>query len=494
MIYSRDTLSSIFLHQNTFLYVANKSKQCIQLYYSSGLPLNIFTKQFGNDYLHNTNFIQNPNKIYIDNNSLLYICNNDCNITRFNLQHNCTLEGFGTKDYLDRSLLHLNPIDISIKEDQRICILYQSSQNSFKIGIYTYDGEKINIIDLDQIGIPHIYFHHENSYLYLLDNYIFSKYDKNGIPTNFTDDEYGNSKQMIQFNQKKILSTQFLHNNKFLIFSSPLSTQTKYITTHLYDFKNTFSEIYSIRIDVELHQPELSSFYFDTSNSYLYILSTGNIHTFQLPDFLTKESNQQIREEDKNVYSIQLPISYDPQSNYIPTTNIEVIQFLCSKQSIYKKLLTGYTLSNQYLNENKEYALFYYDFHTKETHKIHSYELIFILQSKFLLNIHQYQNDPFIQKYPQHFSMERKNFAFYQSRKQLYLAILQTYKEALLYQNLCNDLQKVLFYDDYLNLTDNIQLFFSIQDPFLFPRLHKSQLKANYNKKQCIIINQSLIK
>ena len=102
MIYSRDTLSSIFLHQNTFLYVANKSKQCIQLYHSSGLPLNIFTKQFGNDYLHNTNFIQNPNKIYIDNNSLLYICNNDCNITRFNLQRNCTLEGFGTKDYLDR--------------------------------------------------------------------------------------------------------------------------------------------------------------------------------------------------------------------------------------------------------------------------------------------------------------------------------------------------------------------------------------------------------
>ncbi len=70
--------------------------------------------------------------------------------------------------------------------------------------------------------------------------------------------------------------------------------------------------------------------------------------------------------------------------------------------------------------------------------------------------------------------------------------ILQTYKEALLYEDLSVKINKVLVYDDYLNLTDNIQLVFDIHIPLLFPRIPQDELKKFYNKNQTIILNKAL--
>lgn len=471
MIFTRDLISSIFIDNNVFLYIANKTKNCIQLYHSSGLPLNIFNKQFGNDYLYDLNKIQNPIKIFIDKKKHLYVCNETHNVTQFDLNRSCIPLPFRNNDYIDSSLLHLQPIHISVKEDERICVLYSINNHNFgeKVGIYTYDGTKIHIIDLTKINIQSSFIHFHHSYLYLynnIDNSIL-KFDKNGINTNFIGDEYGNEKCTLK-NKKQVIYIQFLEKSlRFFIIDKELNI-------HFYDLNGEKYLGYSPQI-IPISTPY--SFYLDEESSYLYIYQSSCIEVIQL--------------ENDSIYNIQLPISYHSQSNYIPTTNMEVIQFLCSKKTIYKKILDGYKLSNQYLNENKQYFSMYYDYYTEINHKIHSYELIFILQSKFLFDFTNYQNDPFIIKYPQHFEGKEK-FHYYQSKKKLYLSILQTYKEALLYQKLSEDLHKILIYDDYQNLTDNIKLIFNIDDIYLFPRVHKSQLKGIYNKKQCIIINKSL--
>ncbi len=72
-IFTRHIISSIFVYKNDYIYVANQTLNAIQLYHSSGLPLNIFTKQYGNDYLKDENAINAPIKIYIDSNDFLYI-------------------------------------------------------------------------------------------------------------------------------------------------------------------------------------------------------------------------------------------------------------------------------------------------------------------------------------------------------------------------------------------------------------------------------------
>ncbi len=479
MIFSRDIISSIFIYKKNFIYVANKTKNCIQLYHTSGLPLNIFTREFGNDYLHGLNAIDNPSKIYIDQNDLLYICNYNHNVTLFDLNRHLCQIAFYTKspsdEYLDTSLLHLNPIDICVKVDERIFVLYK---NPHKIGIYNYQGEKIHRIEFNQnqltsqlqfnhvsISIEPQFIHYHNSYLYLYNSIdqSYIKYDKNGIITNFDNDEYGHKRFKVGDN---IIYSQLIHTDSLLF------TINHRHQINIYDLSGNKVE-HNFTHNIQTVQP---SSYFDIESSIFYYYDKQYIQSIQ----------EETETETKSI------ISYDPQSNYVPTTNIEVIQFLASKKSIYKKIIDGYRLSNQYLNENKEYILYYYDYISKQNYKIPSYELIFILQSKFLMDQNQYKNDPFIQKYPQHFLVYSQQYTHYQSKRKLHLAILQSYKEALLYQKLCDDLHKILTYDDYLNLTDNIKLIFHIQDPYLFPRLHNSQSKGIYNKKQCVILNQSL--
>lgn len=476
-IFTRDIISSIFVYQSQFVYIANQSKNCIQLYHQSGLPLNIFTKTYGNDYLQNYNAIQKPTKIFIDKNNFLYVCNQNHNITLFNLNNSLLQISFHTKlpsnDYLDTSLLHLQPIDISIKENERIFVLYS---NPYKLGIYTYDGDKIHTIEFDTHIIPNFIQYYNNFlYLYNTNKHSFHKYDKNGICTNFIGDDFGNETLNIDIKKNnKILFIQFLHKYKsffiidhhynILLYDIEGYIQNNIFITSILSFIPNPSDLYHL------------SFYYHEENDLLYIYNTNYILTIHL--------------DKKDAQYQESIISYDPLSNFVPTTNIEVIQFLCSKKSIYKKILDGFQHSKQYLHENKEYFIFYYDYIQKQTFKIPSYELIFILQNKFQLSLQDYKNDPFIQTYPQHFPHEKYNF--YQSKKKLYNVILQTYKEALLYQKLCDDLQKVLFYDDYKNLTDNIQLIFYIHDPFIFPRVYQSEQKGTYNKKQCVIMNKSL--
>lgn len=475
-IFTRNIISSIFIYKNDYIYVANQTLNAIQLYHSSGLPLNIFTKQFGNVMLKDLNAIDKPMKIIIDSNDYLYICNYNHNITLFDLNYDVSQIAFKDKDlsndYLDSQSLHLNPIDIVVKENERIIVLYA---NPYKCGIYNYEGDNINFITFQENQIPKSLFYND-SYIYIIynDNSSIRKYDKNGVNTNFIGADYGNESLHMSIPKNKILYTQYLNNNQILVID--INYQLYMYDTEGYLLNNdNVNNKFQINI---LDKNSISSFFYNTEESILYVYNQKYIHKISI-DF-KKESYQKLN----------YAISYTPKSQYVPTNNIEALQFLANKKELYKKILKGYVDSKQYLNENKEYKFVCYDYFTNSNIVIPSYEFIFILQQKFLYGLQDYLNDPFIQKYPQHFMKE--NYVYYQSKRDLYIRVLQTYKEALLYEDLCTKLEKVLVYDDYLNLTDNIQLIFDIKIPLLFPRIPQDELKRAYNKNQAIILNKSL--
>ncbi len=479
-IFTRNIISSIFVYKNDYIYVANQTLNAIQLYHSSGLPLNIFTKQFGNVMLKDQNAIDKPMKIMIDSNDFLYICNYNNNITLFDLNYDLSQIGFADKDvcndYLDSQSLHLNPIDIAVKESERIIVLYSKP---YKCGIYNYEGEKINFITFQDHQIPQSLFY-ENSYIYIIynQNSSIQKYDKNGVTTNFIGSEYGNESLHTNVSKNKIIYTQYLPSKKQILLIDINHN------LYIYDIEG-YLVVDKFQINI-LDKNCVTSYYFDEINVVLYVYNQKYVYKIKV-DYKkhTFDDSLQLK-VDKLNYSI----SYAPQSQYVPTTNMEALQFLGSKKEIYKKILKGYTQSNQYLNENKEYKFVYYDYFTNSNIIIPSYELIFILQQKFLYNLQDYLNDPFIQKYPQHFM--KTNYIYYQNKREFYIRVLQTYKEALLYEDLYKKLEKVLVYDDYLNLTDNIQLIFDIKIPFLFPRIPQDELKKSYNKNQAMILNKAL--
>ena len=443
--------------------------------------------------LKDQNAIDKPMKIIIDNNDFLYICNYNNNITLFDLNYDLSQISFIDKDvsndYLDPSSLHLNPMDIAVKENERIIVLYSQP---YKCGIYNYEGEKINFITFQEDQIPQSLFY-EDSHIYIVynDNASIQKYDKNGVTTNFIGTDYGSETLNTIIAKNKIVYTQLCWipfgehrvagSRQYLDSKKGILLIDLNHNLYIYDIEGYL--VYNDNLNDKFHINILdrncvSSYFNDETNSILYIYHQKYIYKIKI-DFKTQTFEK-----------INFAISYAPQSQYVPTTNIEALQFLASKKELYKKILKGYKDSNQYLNENKEYKFVYYDYYTHSNIIIPSYELIFILQQKFLYTLTDYLNDPFIQKYPQHFM--KTNYNYYQSKRQLYIRILQTYKEGLLYEDLCKKLEKVLVYDDYLNLTDNIKLIFDINIPLLFPRIPQDELKKSYNKNQAIILNKSL--
>ncbi len=473
-IFTRHIISSICLYKNDYIYVANQTLNAIQLYHSSGFLLNIFTKKIGNDYLKDENAINAPIKIYIDNNDFLYVCNYNNNVTLFDLNYGTNQISFSDKDlsndYLDPSSLHLNPIDIAVKESERIIVLYA---NPYKCGIYNYEGEKINFISFNQnMEIPKGLFYND-SYIYIVYNNDSSiqKYDKNGVITNFIGSDYGSEKLNMIVKKNSILYTQYLISKKQIFIID--------INHNLYIY-DTEGYLIKEKLNISfLNKNNVTTYYFDEVQYILYVYNDKYIYKIKV----NFENNNNTFEK------LNYNISYAPQSHYVPTTNMEGLQYLGSKKDLYKKLLKGYSDSKQYLNENKEYKLVYYDYFVNNNIIIPSYELIFILQQKFKYILNDYLNDSFIQKYPQHFTKE--NYKYYVNKRELYMRILQTYQEALLYQSLYEKLNKVLVYDDYLNLTDNIQLLFDIPVQ-LFPRITNDELRKSYNKKQAIILNKAL--
>ncbi len=474
-IFTRHIISSICLYKNDYIYVANQTLNAIQLYHSSGFLLNIFTKKIGNDYLKDENAINAPIKIYIDNNDFLYVCNYNNNVTLFDLNYGTNQISFSDKDlsndYLDPSSLHLNPIDIAVKESERIIVLYA---NPYKCGIYNYEGEKINFITFDHTSnsIPKGLFYND-SYIYIVYNNDSSiqKYDKNGVITNFIGSDYGSEKLNMIVKKNSILYTQYLISKKQIFIID--------INHNLYIY-DTEGYLIKEKLNISfLNKNNVTTYYFDEVQYILYVYNDKYIYKIKV----NFENNNNTFEK------LNYNISYAPQSHYVPTTNMEALQYLGSKKDLYKKLLKGYSDSKQYLNENKEYKLVYYDYFVNNNIIIPSYELIFILQQKFKYILNDYLNDSFIQKYPQHFTKE--NYKYYVNKRELYMRILQTYQEALLYQSLYEKLNKVLVYDDYLNLTDNIQLLFDIPVQ-LFPRITNDELRKSYNKKQAIILNKAL--
>jgi hypothetical protein len=471
MLFTRDVISNLFLHQNQYLYLSNRSKNCIQLYHISGLPLNIFTREFGNDFLHDPSSFDRPSKIHIDAHGFLYICSDLLNVVRYNFNHALIQSPFGERKLLDPWLLHATPTGISVQEDERIIVLYG---NDAKVGIYTYRGEKLNTLDYSSSSSIPRFIHFTQNFLYILfeerekgayfqkydseKGAYFQKYDKNGIITNYVGDEYGDERLTLPFS--KSIFTQFLPTSiSFLLLSSDK-------TIYQYDLQG-------YKRENSLSTVAIYPLYFDEKKNTFFYIDASYIRS-------TKSG-------------ILDKIPYHPESPYIPTTNIEVIQLLFSKKKVYQRLMDAYTHSKQYLQENKEYFTLYYDHESAQNVKIASYDLIFILQAKFLLNASEYNADLHVQRFPQHF-MLRGKYEYHQSRRNLYISILQTYQEALLFQHLCEELRRVLNYDDYLNLTDNIQMIFDISgQQKLFPRVHCSQWKGFYNKKQCIILQKMLL-
>ncbi len=476
MIFTRDVITDLFLYQNQYLYVSNLTKNCIQLYHISGLPLHIFTREFGNEYLHDPTSFDRPSKIHIDANGILYICSELLNVVRYDLNHALIQLAWDSskRKLLDPWLLHATPTGISVQEDERIIVLYGKDA---KVGIYTYQGEKLNTLDYSASSILPRFVHFTQNFLYIIfekegtyayfqkydseKKAYFQKYDKNGIITNYVGDEYGDERLSLSFPKSSF--TQFIpFKNAFLTISSHNTIYFADLQGYLREESSLLAPPPSSHI---LHYDENEKTFFYIHGSYIHASKRGIL--------------------DK--------IPYHPESQYIPTTNMEVIQYIFSKKKVYQKLMDAYTHSKQYLQENKEYFTIYYDQESAQNVKVASYDLIFILQGKFLLNASQYNADLHVQRFPQHF-MLRGKYEYHQSRCCLYLSILQTYQEALVFQHLCEELRRVLNYDDYLNLTDNIQLIFDIsKEQKLFPRVHREEWRAFYNKKQCVILQKMLL-
>ncbi len=470
----QDSISSIFLWKNNYILLSNVSKNSIQLYHIDGYPLNIITRDYGNQSIQSP-LIDNPSKIYVDENDFLYICNYNNNVLLYDLNYHSYQISFFDKEvlddnvngFLDDSMLHQNPIDISVGINERIIVLYT---NPYIISIYNYNGEKIHSYDIQEYLIPQssLSIHYKNNYIYLQNHSFIYKFDKNGIITNFLNDEYGKEKFDMNF-KENVFYLQFFEKNNFLSF-----------------YQNNLLEFYTIENDSSVVCSKNINFPYNFSlhNRFHY---SNNILLFY--DF---DNKHLLKLNIQNNHFEELPymISYNPYSQYVPTTNMEVLLFLSLKKNIYSKLLNAYQNSNKYLSENKIYQYVFQENPQTQSIVIPSYELIFILQKKFLYNLQQYKNDPFIQKYIQHFPVEKYNY--YLKKRDIYIKILQNYNEALLYQKLLEDLNKILFYNDYNNLYDNVKLKFdvnSIQNK-LFPRVSAKEYIQFYNKKQCVILNR----
>jgi hypothetical protein len=507
-ITGKDQISCIIPFDGKYLYVANFTKNAIDLYDAiSGMPLSIFTRKPAMGLVSDgmisyvdPNAIAGPTKMVLNadigarNKSYLYICNQRQGIVLFDLRMGFTQIRFSDHEignqYLDASMHHYSPLDVSLGED-RIIVLYAR----FGYVIYDGKGSRINTIELGA-DLPSWHFFtyfdggngdDNNLYIKTLHQHtgIITKYDKNGIITNFFGDEYGCETGMIA----DCVSGLFVMHSQLMGDSDQIlhimSNNMLYLTD--YDGKVMMTRISPIPLTGNCE------FTFDFNQSILWVLMDQSmIYKIQLDDrFLIDGSNK------SKSKSIPFHISYRLNSPYYPTTNMEVIQYMTKKRGLYDGFLRAVDLSKKYMSENKEYFYIYDDVRSDSKIKIPHYELIFAVQQKFMMGLAQYRVDPYVMRMPQHFGSAEyrdldKKYAHYcgPQRRGLYLGIIQLYEEALFYQKFIQDLRFVVEYDSYQNLVDDVKLSVSCEwnGRRLFPRVYGSGVRKLYNKRQCEVL------
>ncbi len=520
-----DHITSILLYQN-YLYVANFTKNAIEMYDAeSGLPLNIFTRRVvtGNEDTHSytdINSVDGPYKMVLGNGGgdrdRIYLCNYNQNIVAFDLLMGFAQIRFSNgeigNEYLDVSMLHYHPLDVVLSSSDlmdRIVVLY----HGFGYVIYDGRGTRLNTIELGDLPSYRHFTYIDHNHLYIktihLSSGVITKYDKNGIVTNFRGDDYGNEVGKIADCDAKngvvdslLLSGDLRSPKRVVILYSQMAKDTDKI---LHILSNNM--IYITDFDGNVLHTTASpipltgncSFTFDWDHSLLWIMiDQTRIYKVHIDFDLLFSPSSSMRNKG-NMKMGTFAISYERNSRYYPTTNMEVIQYMVGKREVYAQLLRAFDLSKKYISENKEYFYLYNDLNHHTRVKIPHYELIFILQQKFMMNLSQYRVDPFILKFPQHFgSVEYRDldikYRFYQqaSKRELYLDILYTYYQALFYQSFLENLRKVVEYDSYLNLADDIKLNVDCRwnGMGLFPRVCGNEVRRSYNKKQCEVLQK----
>ena len=498
-----DQISSILPYKGEFLYVANFTKNAIELYGAeSGVPLNIFTRKMGLGGVADgalsyvdANAVNGPHKMILDQNKI-YLCNYHGNVVLFDLSLGFTQIRFSDgevgNEYLDVTMLHYHPLEVSVsqKADRIVCLYHQ-----FGFVIYDGKGSRLNTIELGK-DMPsyHFFTYFDLGYLKTLhmSSGVITKYDKNGIITNFTGDEYGNEVGRISDCAGGLRVMQsFLCPDQESSTSSILhvmSNNTLYLTG--LDGRVLWTRNSPIPLTGN------AMFQFDLIKQVLWILMDQTM-IYKIDCFGILNGTETRTTKAK---SIPFIVSYDRASPYYPTTNMEVIQYMTRKRNVYSGFLQAVDMSKKYMSENKEFFYIYHDIGgTGNQVKIPHYELIFAVQQKFMLGLAQYRVDPYVMRMPQHFGSAEyrdldKKHAYYcgPGRRAFYLGILQLYEEALFYQKFLQDLRFVVEYDNYLNLTDDVKLAVNCEwgGRRLFPRVYGGEIRKLYNKKQCDVLRK----
>ena len=515
MISGSDQIASILPYTDKFLYVANFTKNAIELYDAlSGVPLNIFTRKMGLggvtdgslSYM-DMNAVNGPHKMTLNGNRL-YLCNYHANVVMFDLSLGFTQIRFSDgevgNEYLDVTMLHYHPLEVSVSNSSdRIVCLY----HHFGYVIYDGKGSRLNTIELGKELASYKFFtYFDHGYIKSLhmSTGIITKYDKNGIITNFTGDDYGNEVGRIADCAGGLFVMQaFLCSDEKSILLV-MSNNMLYLTG--LDGKVLWTRRSPIPLTGNM------SFMFDLEREILWVLM-DQIRIFKIDcsgilggngtEIIKAHQPSWVVEDHQKVAgSRQIPfmVSYNTLSPYYPTTNAEVIQYMTRKHMVYNSLLRAIDLSKKYMSENKEFLYLYHDVTgTGDRVKIPHYELIFAIQQKFMLGLAQYRVDPYIIRMPQHFGSDEyrdleKRYAHYcgPGRRAFYLGILQLYEEALFYQKFLQDLRFVVEYDNYQNLVDDVKLVVSCEwnSRRLFPRVYGGELRKLYNKKQCEVLRK----
>ncbi len=499
-----DQIASILPYLGNFLYVANFTKNAIELYDAlSGIPLNIFTRKMGVGSVADgslsyvdSNAVNGPLKMFLVGDRL-YLCNLHANVVMFDLSRGFTQIRFSDgeigNEYLDVTMLHYHPLEVSVSEKMdRIVCLYQR----FGYVIYDGKGSRLNTIELGK-EISYRFFTYFDFDLDLNQSYlktlhlstgIITKYDKNGIITNFNGDDYGNETGRVADCAGGLFVMQ--------AFPCPDGESILLVMSNnmLYLTRLDGTVVWTRNSPIPLTGN--ASFMFDLEREILWFLMDQKmIFKIDCPGILDRERTGIIKSN-----RIPFMVSYNTLSPYYPTTNMEVIQYMSRKHRVYNSLLKGVDLSKKYMSENKEFLYLYHDVTGSGNQvKIPHYELIFAIQQKFMLSLAQYRVDPYIIRMPQHFGSDEyrdldKKYAHYcgPGRRTFYLGILQLYEEALFYQKFLQDLRFVVEYDNYQNLTDDVKLVVSCEwnGRRLFPRVYGGELRKLYNKKQCEVLRK----
>jgi hypothetical protein len=461
-IYFSNPITQVVL-RGEILYLVSSQENAIHVYHISGLPLNAYTLRYGQTMPLKHAYIDTPVHLAFhseedtsENKYKMYICNYHTGVIAFdtrNLHEIIPMAYSSTTPYMDETALHMNPKQLAVNENtKRLAVLYE---NPSQVRLYQYDGSFLQNILQESFASPPQQITAMGEYFYILQQSAISKMDKNGLPIQFWGEEYDREASTLT------LPIQSL----YLTASAPrLQCLHTDLTIREYGCAEAFTTQTITMAEgwIVGHHPQAGFFYYSPRTKRLWWDTVPS----------------------------QMAISYHPFSNFIPTTNLQVIHFLTSRKTVYQSLTQAFQNAMTYLNQNKQFMYAYHDWHQERSIVLPAHELIMVIQEKFLLPLPQWRVDPFIQRYEQHFPESK--YLYYQRKRKLYLQILQTYYEATIYEKLVNDVKKIIDYDDYLNKESPMKMDFEI-DRTLFPRVPEEEVRRFYTKDQAKVFRGWII-